>query len=316
MSGTSPAPGLLGEGLRTQISSRQALLVVLWSCGVFTGVAALLVVHWLATGDGRWVDLWFKEVGGPMLAAYGLAEMAAARAAASWFSPGERMGAVWRLLFAAGAVHAASAGLRHIFGMAILANPLRTLGLSAETLWLLREYGRVLGGTLYLLLLASAILLALLQHRRLGLMSRPSLPLLAALLSACAVFAYTLLAARYWLSQPGVRSGALWWMGWLTDPLLALLFFVSLMLGRSVAQLHGGMLARPWQAYFLGSLLTCFGSLMLGFSQAGWIREADAWPSWLVWHPAAAAFAAAPLLQLEAVRFATRLFVPRPKPAV
>lgn len=283
---------------------------VVSSCAAFSTIAAFLIAHWLATGETRWLDFWFKEIGGPLLAVFALAEAAGAAAAARWFSPGEPMGKVWRVLSAAGAVHAASMFVRHVLGAPIQANPLHQLAWEPQRMTLLQEFGRVLGGTLYFALLAAGLVLALRQHWKLRLIRSLSRFELAVLLAATGVFAYTLLAARFWLSQPEVRPNPLWWIGWVTDPLLALLFSASLLLGKSAGRLQGGLLARPWFAYFAASLLTCIGSLCVGLKQAGLVREAPLWPVWLLWHPASAAFALAPIYQLEAVQYAVR----RPAP--
>lgn len=299
-------PGQAQEALRSLASPAVLRRTILFSCAAFSAVALLSAAHWLATGESRWLDFWFKEIGGPLLAVFAVAEAAGAAAAASWFSPGEPMGKVWRLLAAAGAVHAVSMVLRHILGMQIGANPLHSFGGGFQATALLRDFGHVLGGTLYFALLAAGLTLALREHWKLRLIRSLSRSELAVLLAAGGVFAYTLLAARFWLSQPEVRPNPLWWIGWLTDPLLALLFSLSLLLGKSAGRLQGGLLGRPWLAYFSASLLTCIGSLFVGLSEAGLVRGEALWPVWLLWHPAAAAFALAPVYQLEAVRYAIR----------
>lgn len=279
---------------------------ILSSCAVFTGVALLSILHWLATGEARWLDLWFKGIGGPLLAVFALVEAAGCAAAASWFSPGEPMGKVWRVLSAAGAVHAVSMLLRHVLGAPAAASPLPAFARWPQGTAVLQEFGRVLNGALYFALLAAGLMMALRQHWKLRLIRSVSRTETAVLLAASGVFAHTLLAARFWLSQPSVRPNSLWWIGWLTDPLLALLFSASLLLGKSAGRFQGGLLARPWLAYFWASLLTCMGSLLVGLSQAGLLQETALWPVWLVWHPAAAAFAVAPVYQLEAVHYAVR----------
>ena len=44
----------------------------------------------------------------------------------------------------------------------------------------------------------------------------------------------------------------------------------------------------------------------LALVQGGYLSAVDAWPFWLIWHPAAAAFALAPVLQMETMHDALR----------
>lgn len=169
--------------LRSLASPAVLRKAILLSCACFSVTGLFLILHWLATGESRWLDFWFRELGGPLLAAFALAEAAGAAVAARWFRPGELMGKAWRLLAAASVVHFASMLLRHVLGVPIGANPLHQFAGESANLALLREFGRVLGGTLYLFLLAAGLLLTLKQYWKLRLarnLSRSEIAVLAA----------------------------------------------------------------------------------------------------------------------------------------
>jgi hypothetical protein len=271
------------------------------SCAVFVAVGLAAAAHWLTGGSARWLDFWFKEIGGPLLTVYAVVEMSAAAWVMRWYGQGEPLRSAWLLLSAAGGVHAASMFFRHWLAVPIAVNPLPVSGTVA---WqpVLAEFGRVLGGTLYLLLLATGLTVALRVQARLGLLRRPSGTDWLALLGAAGLFTYTLHSLAFWLAAPGVRRTALWWIGWLTDPLLGWLLVLSVLVARAAAPLRGGLLARPWRAYFGAAALTCAGSFCVGLANSGLLPSQLLWPGWLAWHPAAALAALAPLLQLDAVR--------------
>lgn len=280
---------------------RAAAAAVAGSCGLFLAAALGGTILWLSGGTAFWVDFFFKQIGGPLLVVYALVEMAAVGCVVQWFSPGEPMRGPWRLLFAAGVTHAFSMIFRHWLGEPIASNPLPSLPGAEVWLQVCREFGRVLGGTVYLALLAAGLGAALRVHARLGLLRPPGTAGWAALAAAGALFAYTLRSLFYWLGVPGVKTSALRWLGWVTDPLLGVLLVMSMLLMRASAPLAGGMLGRPWRAYFFALLLTCIGSLCAGISNAGLLPASRLWPSWFLWHPASALFALAPLWQLQAI---------------
>jgi hypothetical protein len=94
-------------------------------------------------------------------------------------------------------------------------------------------------------------------------------------------------------------------LGWITDPLLCIVLLEALLLRRMVMKMGGGLVERCWTSYSVAILLTAAGDLafwLLGFRVRG---DAVAL-SWLVWYPAAAAYALGPAWQLEAIRYAER----------
>jgi hypothetical protein len=284
-----------------------AVVAVVLSCAVFLAGGLAACAWWQYSGATFWLDFWFKELGGPLLVAYAVVEALAAAAIVRLFDPGEPMRTAWQLLRAAACVHAASALFRHFLGKPVAANPLRLWHAPPGWLALCEEFGCVLGGTLYLALLMAGLAAALRVYAPLRLLPVPSAREWTVLCAAAGILVYTLRLIAYWLRQPGVQTSSLWWVGWLTDPLLGALLFLALLVRRAAAPLEGGLLARPWQAYFHATWLTCAGSVSVGLSTAGILSAEAAWPFWLIWHPAAALFALAPLFQLQAMMEGIRL---------
>jgi hypothetical protein len=89
-----------------------------------------------------------------------------------------------------------------------------------------------------------------------------------------------------------------------TDLLLLLLLWEALMLYRSVGQMGASWVGWCWKAFSTAIMLTAMGDLMslaAAYSMISWPWSAV---NWFVWFPAAAAFAAAPTYQLDAIALA------------
>jgi len=84
------------------------------------------------------------------------------------------------------------------------------------------------------------------------------------------------------------------------DPLLLLLLMKAALLYRSAQQVGPGSIARCSNAIAVGVALVCIGVVALWAIRWGYIP----WPwssvTWYLWLPADAAFAPAPVYQLEA----------------
>lgn len=285
----------------------KAIPAVWTAAAFFFSFACLAVAHWRATGEAALLNFCFKQVGGPLLVLLALLELAGALLVWRRFPRGEPLRLAWAVLSAAALLHAAGTAIRHVFSQDIALNPLGSLGLDAAVLAQLQEYGRLLGGVLFPLALAVGLALVLRRLRQLGL--RPRFHA-ADWLAGAAVTAYLVFQAgrmAYWLGPGGARVTASWLIGWATDPLFAGLFFTALLLRRANAALRGGFIARCWSAYALAVLLTTAGDFGLAAQAAGWLHPAAVWPIWLIWHPAAAAFALAPLYQLDTMDRAAAL---------
>lgn len=277
---------------------------VLLACALYFTAAAGCLLYWVVTGNAAVLRLCFQETGGPLLAVFAMIEAAAALRVWTLFNPGEPLRTGWFFLASAGAIHAVSVITRHLLGRDILLNPLRLLPSAHSLLPLLDEFGRVLGGTLLPLVLLSGIYSVLRVYRRLGLLRRLS-PLDALPLAVAAGFlVFQLSELVRWLPLRQGRITPLWSIDWLTDPLFVLLFGAAIVLRRANVALRPGRLALCWTAYAAAIFLTCTGSLGTTLFQNGVLTHLTWSPFWLIWYPAAAAFALAPVCQLETMQSA------------
>ncbi|MGQ9919426.1 MAG: hypothetical protein ACUVS7_18670 [Bryobacteraceae bacterium] len=278
--------------------------VISWTATGFTVAGLLFVVYWLETGDASPLNAWFREFGALLLALFPLAGTAAAGRVVSLFGSQEPMRQSWLWLGAASAVHAASNAIRHIFGKDILLNPLRSLPGIEEWLPALEQFGRLLGGILFPAVLIGGLGLALRTYIRLGLLPRLRRVDWLALTGIGLFFAYHAANAFRWLSDPGVRITPLVCLNLLVDPLYAVLFAMAILLRRAKLSLRKGLMERCWTAYCWAIFLTCAGSLALTLHEQGVLPSRWLWPTWLIWHPAAALFALGPVYQLETMETA------------
>jgi hypothetical protein len=100
-------------------------------------------------------------------------------------------------------------------------------------------------------------------------------------------------------------SPALWQiMGWPVDLLLWLLLAQALMLFRSAQRMEAGRIGQCWKVLALGIFLTVATDIGLWATNYGYLRGSWSALIYYAWLPAAAAFARAPALQLEAIRAA------------
>lgn len=279
---------------------------ILLICAVYTAAAASCILHWILTGDDGIIRVCFQEIGGPLLAVYAMIEAAAALRVWSLFHPGELLRTGWFFLATAGAVHTVSVITRHLLGRDILLNPLRFLPSAPSILPLLDEFGRVLGGTLFPLLLLAGLFFVVRVYSRLRLLTRLSALDYFPLAAAAVLLAFEFTQFLHWLPFRRGNITALWAMEWATEPLFVLLFGAAVVLRRANLALRRGRLARCWTAYAAAIFLTCAGSLGGALFQGGFISQQVWSPFWLIWYPAAAAFALGPIFQMETMHLAIR----------
>lgn len=286
---------------------------ILLVCAIyFTGASACLLM-WLLTRNQSIIRVCFQEVGGPLLAVFAMVEAAAALRVWTLFNPREPLRTGWFFLAAAGSVHSVSVITRHLLGRDIVLNPLRLLPSAGTLLPLLDDFGRVLGGTLLPLVLLAGIFCVLRVYRRLGLLTRLAPVDYLPLLAAAAFLLFQFSEFLRWLPAQG-RVTTLWSIDWATDPLFVLLFAAAIVLRRANVALRRGRLACCWTAYAVAIFLTCIGSLGIALFQGLYISQQVWSPFWLIWYPAGAAFALAPICQMETMHLALRSQHDSPKP--
>lgn len=277
---------------------------VLLTCAIYFVAAAACLLHWILTANNHALRICFQEIGGPLLAVFAMIEAAAALRVWSLFHPGEPLRTGWFFLAAAGSAHTISVITRHLLGRDILLNPLRFLPSAPSLLPLLDEFGRVLGGTLFPLLLLAGLYLVLRVYSRLRFLTRLSASDYLPLSAAAALLAFEFLQFLHWLPLRHGNITALWSIDWATEPLFILLFGAAVVLRRANLALRRGHLARCWTAYATAIFLTCAGALSQALYQGGLISQMAWSPSWLIWYPTA--FALGPVFQMETMHLALR----------
>ncbi len=278
--------------------------LILWTTAGFTATAILFIFYWLETGDAQPLNLWFREFGAFLLVAFPLSGAATGARVVSLFGQDEPMRQSWLLLATAAAIQAASNFVRHVLGHDILLNPLRPFPALQPWIPALSEFGRLLGGILFPGVLIAGLMLALRTYVRLGLLPKLRTFDFFALVVLSLLLACHLLNAIRWLGDPRVQPTPLLFLNLTIDPLYAALFVVAIFLRRAKLSLRHGLIERCWTAYSWAIFLTCGGSLAITLNAQGMLPDRWMWPTWVLWHPAAALFALGPAYQLETMEAA------------
>jgi hypothetical protein len=268
---------------------------------VYLAVGVLAWIPSELTGHYRAIELFFRYPG--TLLQVGLAGVATwfSGLVAGEFSPGEPLRLAWRLITFSAACDLFSQFTVHVLSQALIAHlfdqrVMESNGPGA----LLQQVGVLAGGTARFALLAIALWRVLRIYRLSGLLA-PLQWLDGLALAAMAVYLglesrETVLAMRAGMRPP---PGMI--LGWPTDPLLYVLLAQALLLYRSARQMRPGLVGKCWQAMACGMMLVALGDFLLWATRSSYLP----WPwsavEWYVWLPASAAFAVAPIYQLQAI---------------
>ncbi len=224
------------------------------------------------------------------------------------FGPGDLLRPAWFLIAVAATWQAIGYIIAHWLAQATWLNPLRAYLLAGAprrgaTLY---QIGLDVSGTLSMAFLAAGLAVVLVCYRRSGLVRR----FVAWDWVVCGLVAAYALHVIYVVVRIQLHAHAVVTftsvLDWMNDPLLALLVAEALLLRRGVLVMGWGLLGRCWGAVAAAVLLTAAGSALMWAVDFGLIR----WPyfsvTWLIWYPAAAAFAACPAYQVQAFRVTQR----------
>ncbi len=277
---------------------------------VFLGTGAFLIaglldyVLYAWTGDSRWIKMFFAIPGALALVWLSATSLAFSLIALRGFAPGQSMRNAWVLISLSAGFDLAAAITVQIFAKTSPLNPLIHFPWwSSAVAANIRQCGVILGGTCRLSLLAVGLGWARRTYRTLGVVSGSlSLGDRAVLAIAAVCIALEVREVVVFLAS-GWRPPVSWVLGWPTDPLLWLLLLQALRLHRAVQQSGAGLIGRSWRAFSVGVFLVSLGDLAQLVNR---YLFPGAWSvvTWYIWLPAAAAFALAPLYQLEAMHYA------------
>lgn len=250
------------------------------AAGLFTYVA------WQITGNQAWIDFFFRWPGALISVGLSAVELLFALRVCRQFAPGEPLLAAWRLI-------ALSAGCDLVSSVAVQL-------LSPHWPWL-RDYGLAVGGPLRFALLAAGLYFALQVYRQSGFLAR-----------LAAVDWIVLMVVAVYIVREGRDLGVAFHHGkhlkwaeainWPVDPLLCLLLAEAMLLYRSARRMGWGWVTRCWVAFSAGIVLVILGDISIWAFNYGFLPYPWSNITWYLWLPAGAAFALAPVYQMEVIQ--------------
>jgi hypothetical protein len=278
---------------------------VLTVTGVYFAVGVVAFVAWRITGDFQWVGNYFRTPGALLAVFLAATELYFSRRVLEHFSPGEPMRKAWACIAASAAFDFAGTLLVQVLSKKSPLNPLRLMAWwTPDTALAIGRVGTLMGGTCRFSILALGLWFALRAYRRSGLMGRlNAINWLA--LAAMAVYIVVEMLEIRGVLHSGKPVPIAVMAGWPVDPFLWLLLAQASLLYRSSQQMGPGWVTRCWNSMAVGVFLVLFGDVAQWASNWGYLP----WPwsslVWYIWPLAAAAFALAPVYQLEAIQRAS-----------
>jgi hypothetical protein len=250
------------------------------------------------------VDYFFKYPAALLSATFAVVELFFSLLVIREFLPDQPLRKAWRLIAFSAACDVISTVTVQVLAVRSLLNPLtRASWWSDSAGGAIRQFGLIIGGPVRFALLAAGLAYALRAYKRTGLQARRK-PIDWVLLSIMGIYLVvqtrdvTIALRNGWHPPPAVV------LGWPTDPLLWLLLAEALLIYRSVQLTGDGFIGRCWKVLSIGVFLVSLGDIAIWAASWGFLP----WPwsalEWYIWLPAAAAFALAPVYQLEAITHA------------
>jgi hypothetical protein len=269
-------------------------------------VAGLVLwAAWRAGAQFEPLQVYFDGPGVLFLTCFAALELMLAAFAWSSFTWSQPMWACWGCLTVAAAVRLAGVVIAHVLTASTWLNPLPAWAGRKP----LHEIGIMLTGPGHVLLVILAMAIALQVYWAEGWRAR------LRWIDYAALGAVGVYVARQIYELAFVYRGDLLrepWklLNWVTDPALLTGLGLGLLLYRtSGGFVHGGLVGRCWAYYAIGMGLSAvgdMGSWAVYSSRLTW--EQASLVTWYIWYPAAAAYAVAPALQVEAVMEARRMW--------
>lgn len=288
--------------------------VVLWATIILLSLAAVLHVTWLLTGHWGWMVFFFHYPSPIFFVTLNVIEFAACIIAWTEFSRGQSLKLAWALIACSSGLRLVGGILAHVLSTGSYINPLYDL--TRHTLKSLGVWGLMIGGAPQMLVFACGLFVVMRVYKRLGLLARPSVldwTLLALVTLYTLHVAYVVTTLQWESHHPVSLTNVLDWAG---DPMICVLLFEAIFIRRAVVDMGWGFVGRCWGAFAAAIFLTSLGSMgqwAINFSYIPWPENAF---TWYIWYPVSAAFALAPIYQVEAARTArARLIAALAEPA-
>jgi hypothetical protein len=251
---------------------------------VYLAVGLVMFGLWKLTGENRWIVSFFQGPGAMLALALALTSLTMSHRAAGFFPTRAPMHSAWSL-----------------FRLSAICDVFSVL--STQFVPSARPAGQIVGGTFRYALLAGALWYALKAYRSSGLLARyrPADYLLLGIMAAFLAYALSEILTVLLSRRPSLAEAA----SWPVDPLLWFLLAQALLLRRSAFGMEGGHVARCWKALAAGVILVALGDIALLAARQGYLTHPWSALEWYIWLPAGAAFALAPVYQVEAVAAAS-----------
>ena len=289
---------------KSAVRGASAATVVYWALALFLAGAAAFYITWQVSNNVLWVDFFFRVPGSLLSIAFSVVQLLMSLRVCAEFSPGEPLFIAWRLV-SLSAVCDLVSNVAQVLSADPRWNPLSLLpGFSKIWSDTIRHVGQTSGGPLRFALLALGLFYALRMYGKTGFLARLRLrDRVLVLMTAAYVFKEFL---DLWAAlQRGKHPQFAEVLNWPVDPLLCLLLAEAMLLYRSTQQMGAGWVSRTWVAFCVGIALVVLGDSMTWATAYGYLRYPWSNVQWFVWMPAAAAFAVAPIYQLEVIRKAS-----------
>jgi uncharacterized membrane protein YsdA (DUF1294 family) len=266
------------------------------------GVAAFAIYS--VTRNPAWVEDFFRVPGAMLALMLAVVELWFSLQVLHHFSSDEPMHAVWVFVAGSAAFDLAGVVASQVLAAESVLNPLTNSDWwSPQRGVVFRQYGLLLGGTCRFTLLAVGLALSVRIYQRNNLLGRLKI-LDWVLWIGMGVFAAKEIAEVIQALRAGRIFPAVEIAGWPVDLLLWFCLAQALLLFRSAHAMGAGWITRCWNAFAIGSFLICAGVVADWATRWGYLP----WPwsaiTWYIWLPAGAAFALAPVYQMEAIQSA------------
>ena len=292
--------------------SKSLSSVVLLATIAQLSVAVLIHSAWLVTGNAQWLHYFFGYQSPVFFISFSVVELSLSIVACQQFSRGQSLRMAWVLISITAACRLLGGVLSHLLSTDSYLNPLFVLNIewyrSARVLLL--PLGRAIGGSLSMGILACGLILVLRLYGKLGLLGRLKgwdWGLLGIVSAYSLIVAYTVVRARM---NSGRAPGVLGYLDWAGDPLLCLLLFESVWIRRSLLDMGWGFISKCWACFVTAIFLTSLGSMGYWATNYGYFPWPESSVTWYVWYLVSAAFALAPIYQVEASRTSRQRLAP------
>lgn len=274
--------------------------IILLVTGIYLLIGVATFAIWRITGNDAWVEGFFQIPGGLLACFLAASQFWFSVQVLRHFDAEEPMHTVWLCIAGSAAFDLAGTICSQVLAAETKLNILTSASWwSHDKAIRLRQYGLLLGGTFRFALLSVALWLALKIYRRNGLLGRMKVMdwvVLAVMGAYVAEEILEIAQASRRRTFPMVEIA-----GFPVDPLLLLLLLEAVLLYRSAQGMGIGWISRCWTSMAIGVALVCAGVVAMWAARWGYFP----WPwnsaIWYIWLPAGAAFALAPVYQLEAI---------------